>query len=80
MRLWQNEYGGVDEEVRRAFPNHPDYGSEVVSNRLSAFSKSIKSDELDHNDERYQEDEEDGQDDLLTVALFLKPGDVVEIA
>lgn len=79
MKLWQEEHGGVDEEVRRAFADHPLYGSEVVSNRLSAVSKSVKSDQLDAN-EQYNEDDEDDLDGMPTMALFLKPGDVVEIA
>jgi hypothetical protein len=81
LKLWQEEFGGPDEQVRRAFADHPVYGSDVVSNRLSAVGKSVKSDEFDYGNEHNEEDGEDDFDDHLpTVALFLKPGDVVEIA
>jgi hypothetical protein len=81
LALWQKEYGSSEERVRRAFADHPVYGSGVVTNRVNIVGISAKSDELDQDDERgAKKSQDEYEDDLPTVALFLKPGDVVEIA
>jgi hypothetical protein len=73
LKIWQQELGGPDEEELRIFTNYTrrqDISNDV--NRLDG-----KADE-DYGD-REQREDEDEDEDLLTVALFLKPGDVVEL-
>ncbi|KAF2748515.1 RNB-domain-containing protein [Sporormia fimetaria CBS 119925] len=79
LKLWQQELGGPNEEDLRAFQKHPLYRDSDVSNELSSNSRDGKSDEDLAADE--QDDEDDIlASDIVTLALFLKPGDVVEIS
>ncbi|KAF2469105.1 RNB-domain-containing protein [Lindgomyces ingoldianus] len=71
LQRWQDEYGGPNEDDLRAFPNHPASGE--TSNNLARMNFPGKSD--DDFNEPFDNDE----DEMITIGLFLKPGDVVEL-
>lgn len=73
---WQQHYGAPGEEVLSAFQNHP--GHRDVHNGMSKLDSAVRSDE-DVDAEEWNEIDDEGED-LITIGLFLKPGDVVELA
>ncbi|KAF5846541.1 hypothetical protein GGP41_004590 [Bipolaris sorokiniana] len=74
---WQDLYGGPTPETLSAFRNYP--MRDEVSNGLSKLASSSKADE-DTKTSEWDGAEEDEEDDLITIGLFLKPGDVVELS
>jgi hypothetical protein len=77
LKLKQEELGGPDEETLSAFGNYPT-GDEMI-NGMSKLSYSAKADESSRGIEE-EGDEDLGVDDLITIGIFLKPGDVVELS
>ena len=76
LRQLQQELGGPDEETLQAFSNYPrDY--ETI-NGLSRLSFAAKVDE--HSPSEAGSPEEFEGEELITIGLFLKPGDVVELS
>lgn len=76
LKKWQVQYGGPSEETLSAFERHPANGE--MSNNFSKVSgASAVQDETEG--ERWFAGEEDDGEDLITIGLFLKPGDVVEL-
>lgn len=76
MTKWQEEHGGPDEITLSAFQNHPVHGE--MENNVSKLSFSSQADEERAMDVEGNEDEEG--ESLITIGLFLKPGDVVELS
>jgi hypothetical protein len=77
LEQWQHQFGGPTEEVLSAFENHP--ARNDVQNGLSKLSSSFKADE-DANASEWDDAQEDEGEELITIGLFLKPGDVVELS
>lgn len=77
LAKWQDLYGAPTEETLLAFQNYSDRDN--VQNILSKLSSSSKADE-DATRSEWDGAEEDENDDLITIGLFLKPGDVVELS
>ncbi|USP76229.1 mitochondrial protein cyt-4 [Curvularia clavata] len=77
LAKWQDLYGAPTEETLTAFQNY--YDRDNFQNALSKLSSSNKSDEDVTASERNAL-EEDENDDLITIGLFLRPGDVVELS
>ncbi|KAF2822634.1 RNB-domain-containing protein [Ophiobolus disseminans] len=77
---WQEQYGGPTEETLSAFENHPKHPAhDEIRNGISKLNSSFKADEkVDMEQREATEDHED--DELITIGLFLKPGDVVELS
>jgi hypothetical protein len=78
LKLWQHEFGGPNEDDLRAFQNYQQR-DEISNGMASHLSFGAKSDEDLRGSEFEDKVDEDG-DDLITIGLFLKPGDVVEIS
>jgi exoribonuclease R len=76
LAQWQHEFGGPDEITLSAFENHPVHGE--MENNMSKLSFSSKADEDGEMDMEGHGDEEG--ESLITIGLFLKPGDVVELS
>ncbi|KAH9862804.1 hypothetical protein J1614_010897 [Plenodomus biglobosus] len=77
LEQWQQDYSGPTEEILSAFHNFPI--REDVQNGLSKLSSGIQSDQ--HTDTNDWDDLEETEDDeLITIGLFLKPGDAVELS
>ncbi|KAH7066339.1 hypothetical protein BKA63DRAFT_426059 [Paraphoma chrysanthemicola] len=77
LQQWQNEHGGPTEEVLAAFENHP--ANKDVHNGMSKLNSGFKADEDLDTEDRGHTDYDEG-DELITIGLFLKPGDVVELS
>ncbi|KAH7092473.1 hypothetical protein FB567DRAFT_238295 [Paraphoma chrysanthemicola] len=77
LQQWQNEHGGPTEEVLAAFENHP--ANKEVHNGMSKLHSGFKADEGLDTEDQGQTDYDEG-DELITIGLFLKPGDVVELS
>lgn len=77
LKLWQEELGGPNAEELRAFENY--LNRDEISNGMNNLNLGAKSDEGYRAGER-EEDPDDEGEDLITIGLFLKPGDVVEIS
>jgi hypothetical protein len=73
---WQELYGGPTEETLAAFDKHPAHAE--VHNGISKLSSASKADD-GANTQQWSADPEDDGEDLITIGLFLKPGDVVEL-
>jgi hypothetical protein len=78
LTQWQNEHGGPDEETLSAFGNHPVFGE--TQNILSKLNSSSKADEAEDSTMDAREEGEEEGESLLTIGLFLTPGDVVELS
>ncbi|KAF1952929.1 RNB-domain-containing protein [Byssothecium circinans] len=78
LQAWQAEHGGIDEVTLSAFENHPAHG-EDIENNLSKLSYSSKADEEDGKTD-WEANEDNEEEELVTIGLFLKPGDVVELS
>ncbi|KAJ4352130.1 3'-5' RNA exonuclease complex component [Didymosphaeria variabile] len=77
LEQWNEQFGGPDELALSAFENHPAHGD--IQNNLAKLSYGSKADEdLEGNGQ--MRDHEDEDDELVTIGLFLKPGDVVELS
>lgn len=77
LELWNEKFGGPDEATLSAFENHPAHGG--IRNNLANLSFGSKADEDQEANEYDPEDGDDG-DEVITIGLFLKPGDVVELS
>lgn len=78
LRLWQQEYGRPNEEELAAFARHPAHAE--LSNGMSLGASGTKSDEGFRREELEVDEAEDEEgEELITIGLFLKPGDVVEV-
>jgi hypothetical protein len=77
LEQWQHQYGGPTEEVLSAFENYP--GHNDIQNGLSKLSSGFKADE-DANASEWDGGLDDEGEELITIGLFLKPGDVVELS
>ncbi|KAJ4300016.1 3'-5' RNA exonuclease complex component [Kalmusia sp. IMI 367209] len=77
LEEWERKFGGPGDEVLSAFENHPAHGD--IQNRIAKLSFSSKADE-DPGEEEQMPSEDDEGEELITIGLFLKPGDVVELA
>lgn len=60
-----------------AFENHPARGD--VRNGIAKLSSAYKADETSESNE-WEGEEADESEELITIGLFLKPGDVVELS
>lgn len=74
---WQVQYGGPSEETLSAFEKHPANGE--IFNRISKVSGASSADDQTEGDRWFAGEDDDGED-LITIGLFLKPGDVVELS
>lgn len=77
LEKWQLQYGGPTEETLSAFEKHPANG-EIV-NTFSKVSSASAVDEQTEGDRWFAGEDDEGED-LITIGLFLKPGDVVELS
>ncbi|KAF1944956.1 RNB-domain-containing protein [Clathrospora elynae] len=78
LEQWQHQYGGPTEEVLSAFENHPAHNE--IRNGLSKLSSGFKADDDARTSEWDAAQEDDEGEELITIGLFLKPGDVVELS
>ncbi|KAF2678842.1 RNB-domain-containing protein [Lentithecium fluviatile CBS 122367] len=76
LEQWQQQFGGPDEAMLKAFENHPMHGE--MENNMSKLSFSSKADE-EHGIEPELDEDNEGEE-LITIGLFLRPGDVVELS
>ncbi|KAF2186431.1 RNB-domain-containing protein, partial [Zopfia rhizophila CBS 207.26] len=72
LQKWQDEYGGPNEETLRAFERHPARGE--ISNDMARMTPADSDLQVRDN----WEEEDDGEE-LNTLGMYLKPGDVVEL-
>jgi hypothetical protein len=77
LAQWQVEYGVPSEDTLSAFEKYPVNG-EIVNN-VSRIANPSTTEHLTDG-ERWFAGEDDGGEDLVTIGLFLKPGDVVELS
>lgn len=77
LEKWQVQYGGPSEETLSAFEKHPANG-EIVNNMSKVSSASAMDDQTEGD--RWFAGEDDDGEDLITIGLFLKSGDVVELS
>jgi hypothetical protein len=73
---WQQLHGGPTEETLSAFDKHPAHKD--VHNGMSKLNSAFKADD-DVATHEWNAAAEDEGEDLITIGLFLKPGDVVEL-
>ncbi|CAN9223647.1 unnamed protein product [Alternaria alternata] len=76
LERWQHQFGGPTEEILTAFENHPARNN--TQNGLSKLSSALKADQ-DAKESEWDVAEEDEAEEVITIGLFLKPGDVVEL-
>ncbi|KNG44041.1 rnb-domain-containing protein [Stemphylium lycopersici] len=76
LEQWQHLYGGPTQEGLVAFENYPAHGQ--VQNVISKLSSSFKADE-ETETVKWDSAEDEHGEELITIGLFLKPGDVVEL-
>jgi hypothetical protein len=81
LKKWQAEHGAPSEEALSAFENHPANNAQDadIRNSISKLNQSSKADEDVETEEWDAHDQDDGEG-LVTIGLFLKPGDVVELS
>ncbi|CAI6334687.1 unnamed protein product [Periconia digitata] len=79
LRRWDIENGGPDEAVLDVFENHPASENTGISNEMSQKLSSAKASD-EPSDQSTTRDQEQDYSDVLTITLFLNPGDVVELA
>ncbi|KAF2996267.1 hypothetical protein E8E13_004668 [Curvularia kusanoi] len=77
LAKWQDEHGGPSEEVLSAFEKYPADG-EIINN-VSKISNASATDDQTEGERWFAGEADDGED-LVTIGLFLKPGDVVELS
>ncbi|KAH6639318.1 hypothetical protein C7974DRAFT_431916 [Boeremia exigua] len=77
LQKWQEQYGGPSEETLSAFQKHPANGD--IMNSFSKVSSASAVEEQTEGDRWFAGEDDDGED-LITIGLFLKPGDVVELS
>lgn len=77
LEIWDKDNGGPNEADLSAFARHPAHGE--IQNKLSVLGFGLKADEDVDREEAMEEEEDNAEDELITVGIFLKPGDVVEL-
>lgn len=77
LEKWQTQYGRPSEETLSAFEKHPANGE--IYNNVSKVSNASATDDQTEGDRWFAGEDDDGED-LITIGLFLKPGDVVELS
>ncbi|KAF3039770.1 hypothetical protein E8E12_008408 [Didymella heteroderae] len=77
LEKWQGQYGGPSEETLSAFEKHPLAGE--IFNNVSKVSNASAADDETEGDRWFAGEDDDGED-LITIGLFLRPGDVVELS
>ncbi|KAF2875923.1 hypothetical protein BDV95DRAFT_484215 [Massariosphaeria phaeospora] len=77
LQLWQQSFGQPSEETLRAFENFPVPSN--IHNDVSRMNYSAKADEAARDQEDMDEEGNEGED-LITIGLFLEPGDAVELS
>ncbi|KAF2265514.1 RNB-domain-containing protein [Lojkania enalia] len=77
LHAWQEEHGGPNSDELSIFERHP-ARDDVSNDIVKLHYRSGKADES--LDEERWDEYENQSEDLLTIGLFLKPGDVVEIS
>ncbi|KAF2439940.1 RNB-domain-containing protein [Karstenula rhodostoma CBS 690.94] len=77
LEQWNKTFGGPDDLELSAFEKHPAHGD--IQNTMAKLSFGSKADEDVEGDEQIRDDEND-DDELVTIGLFLSPGDVVELS
>ena len=77
LEKWQVQYGGPSEETLSAFEKHPANGE--IFNNVSRVSSASAVEDQTEGDRWFAGEDDDGED-LITIGLFLKPGDVVELS
>lgn len=77
LEKWQVQFGGPSKETLSAFEKHPANG-EIFNNVSRVSSASPVADQTEGD--RWVVGEDDDLEDLITIGLFLKPGDVVELS
>ncbi|KAL5391687.1 hypothetical protein DPSP01_000981 [Paraphaeosphaeria sporulosa] len=78
LERWNQIFGGPDELELSAFEKHP--ARSDVQNTVAKLSFGSKADEDVEGDEQMRDAENDDDDELVTIGLFLSPGDVVELS
>jgi hypothetical protein len=81
LEQWQQLYGGPSDDVLAAFQNYS--SRDGIQNSWFKLSSGFKSDEnLDSTawEDAEKDAGEDAGEELITIGLFLKPGDVVELS
>lgn len=77
LEEWNLNFGGPDELELSAFEKHP--SRRDIQNTMAKLSFASKADEDVEADDQMRADEND-DDELVTIGLFLSPGDVVELS
>jgi hypothetical protein len=77
LQLWQHEFGGPNDTDLSAFENYRQ--RDEVTNNMTKMHGSKSDEDFGSNELDDGEVDNDG-DELVTIGLFLKPGDVVEIS
>jgi hypothetical protein len=81
LQQWELDNGGPDDITLNVYANHPAHDKHRITNVLSTLSPSNpKSADQSSPEHDSGEHNDPYQDDLVTVGLFLKPGDVVELS
>ncbi|KAF2002043.1 RNB-domain-containing protein [Amniculicola lignicola CBS 123094] len=90
LAKWQELFGVPNPDELSAFENHPAHNASDIANTNAAVVPlpSQKTDQLAYDDHHHHYQAEDDLlnlsdgarlDDVMTISLFLKPGDVVEL-
>lgn len=77
LAQWQEDHGGPSEETLSAFGNHPLHDG--IQNGLSKLATSSKAADDSTDARDWASTNDDEGDDMITIGLFMKPGDVVEL-
>ena len=79
LEKWQEQHGAPSEDTLVAFERHP--ARSDIQNGVSKLHQSVQAGENEPVAEwPAAEEEEDRDDEVITIGLFLKPGDVVELS
>ncbi|KAH7406427.1 hypothetical protein DE146DRAFT_629753 [Phaeosphaeria sp. MPI-PUGE-AT-0046c] len=79
LTQWQEDHGGPTDETLSAFGKHP--LQHVIQNRLSKLNTSSGAAAHDSTGSKeWGTMHESEMEDMITIGLFMKPGDVVELA
>ncbi|CBX91434.1 hypothetical protein LEMA_P069420.1 [Plenodomus lingam JN3] len=77
LEQWDRRWGGPSPEIVSAFERFTI--SDDIQNEFTQLSSGIKSDQHAERN-HWEETGETEEDELITIGLFLKPGDVVELS
>lgn len=82
LEQWNEAFGGLDEVELSAFGKHPGRGESQNNTAKLTFGPKADEDVKENEETRDDDDDDAGideQDELVTIGLFLSPGDVVEL-